>query len=357
MALAALVASGCDGSPADGAPHAGPSQVVVQTIVAEPVNIPLLLSAVGTFESPQTTMVASEVSGVVTFLDIPEGKEVEQGRILARIDSRQAEAQLSVAAARYRNAKDTFDRLKRLQSDGLISRQELDDAASQLEQAAGALAESRTGVNLTEVDAPFSGQLGLREVSLGAFVDAGDPLVRLTQTHPLRLIFTVPERDASRLASGQKVLGIAGDCTARFETEVAIIDPTVEVSTRAIRVQATVANPERLLRAGMSARLSVEVGRRESAITVPHEAVVRRGTRKLLYVVGKDGEIKERDVALGQNFPESVEVRTGISAGESVVVAGQQKIRPGAVADPRPFEPVENPKLALGAPAEPACDL
>ncbi len=357
MAGAMCVLGGCDGTPADGSPHSGPSHVVVETLTVEPANIPILLSAVGAFESPQATMIASEVSGVVTFLDVPEGKEVEAGRVLARIDSRQAKAQLTVASARYKNARETFERLKSLQRDGLISEQELDDAASSLEQAAGELEESRTGVNLTEVDAPFTGQLGLREVSLGAFVNAGDPLVQLTQTNPLRLIFTVPERDASLLKGGQRIIGVAGDCTARFETEIGIIDPTVDASTRAVLVQATVANPERQLRAGMSARLSVEVGRREAALTVPHEAVVRRGTRQLLYVVVAEGEIEERAVELGQHFRATVEVRSGLAPGESVVVAGQQKIRPGSIADPRPYLPVENPKLALGLSTASGCDL
>ncbi len=357
MAAALCGGLGCDGSPADGSPHRGPSRVVVETITVDPANVPFLLTAVGTFESPQTTMIASEVSGLVTFLDIPEGREVEEGTVLARVDSRQAEAHLTVAAARYRNAKDTYTRLKSLQRDGLISRQELDDASSKLEQAAGELEESRTGVNLTEIDAPFTGQLGLRQVSLGAFVDAGEAIVRLTQTNPLRLTFTVPERDASRLAPGQKILGIAGDCTARFETEVSIIDPTVEASTRAIRAQATVVSSDRTLRPGMSARLSVEIGRRVAALTVPHQAVVRRGTRELIYVVSPDGEIEERSVDLGQHFSETVEVLSGINAGESIVVAGQQKIRPGAVADPRPYAPVKNPKLALGLPTTAGCDL
>jgi len=331
--------------------------VVVETVTVEPSSIPLLLSAVGTLESPQSTMLASEVSGIVTYLDIPEGSEVAEGRVLARVDSRQADAQLTSAVARYKNAKDTYERLQSLHRDGLISRQELDNAASAFEQETGALEQSRTSVQQTEVRAPFAGQLGLREISLGAFVNAGAPLVRLTQTDPLRLMFTLPERDAASVQPGQKIRGVAGDCTARFDTEVQIIDPSVDPTTRAIRAQATVANPDRQLRAGMSARLSLEIGSREAALTVPHEAVVRRGTVKLLYIVGPGGEIKEREVELGQNLLDSVEVRQGLRAGESVVVAGQQKIRPDSVADPRPYRPVDNPKLALGAPASLQCDL
>lgn len=331
--------------------------MVVETLTVEPTSIPLLLATVGSFESPQSTMVSSEVSGIVTFLDIPEGGEVPVGRILARVDSRQADAQLTGAVARYRNAKDTLERLQSLHNDGMVSRQELDDASSAYQQAAAELEESRTSVKQTVIRAPFSGQLGLREVSLGAFVAAGQPLVRLTQTDPLRLIFTLPERDAGRVVTGQKVHGVAGDCTARFETEVQIIDPTIDPSTRSIRAQATVDNGDRQLRAGMSARLTLEVGRRDGALTVPHEAVVRRGTAKLVYVVSPQGEIDEREVVLGQNLIDRVEVRSGVRAGEVIVVAGQQKIRPDSVADPRPYQPVENPKLVLGSPASLQCEL
>lgn len=357
IAISGHLIAGCDGTPADGAPHAERSRVVVETVTVEPSSIPLLLSAVGALESPQSTMLAAEVSGIVTLLDIPEGSEVDKGRVLARIDSRQADAQLTSALARYKNAKDTYDRLQSLHGDGLISRQELDDAQSAAEQAAGALEQSRTSVEQTEVRAPFAGQLGLREISLGAFVDAGAPLVQLTQTDPLRLTFTLPERDAASVRPGQVIRGVAGDCTARFETKVQIIDPSVDAATRAIRAQATVANPDRQLRAGMSARLSLEIGSRDAALVVPHEAVVRRGTVKLLYVVGAGGEIEEREVELGQNLLDSVEVRQGLRPGESVVVAGQQKIRPDSLADARPYKPVTNPKLALGAPASLQCDL
>jgi len=355
--LTFVAGGGCDGTPAGGTSHSGPRHVVVETVVLEPSSVPHLLPALGTLESPQMTALASEVSGVVTFLDIPEGTEVEKGRVLARVDSRQAQAQLSVAQSRYKNARETFERVEALQADGLISRQELDDAAAKLDQEAGALEESRTSLTQTEIRAPFTGQLGLRQVSLGAFVTAGQALVRLTQTDPLRLVFSVPERDAGSVRRGQKIRGIAGDCTQLFETEVGVIDPSIDAATRTVRVQATVGNPQRRLRAGMSARLALEIGRSEDALAVPQEAVIRRGTRKLLFILKPDGEFEERKIVLGQHFPDRIEVLSGVTAGETVVVAGQQRLAPGVVADPRPYEPIHNPKLALGFPHLPACAL
>ncbi len=357
LAVAAAVCASCDGSPAGGAPHSSSSPVVVETIALEPSELPRLLTAVGTLESPYSTMIAAEASGVVTFLDLPEGAEVEVGRVLARIDSRQEKAQLVVARSRVANAKATYERIRSLHQKNLVSHQELDDAAAALDQARGELEESKTSLNQTEVRAPFTGQLGLRDISVGAYVDQGDPLVRLTQVDPLRLVFTVPERDAGRVRVGQKIRGVAGDCTLEFESEIAVIDPSIDPSTRTVRVQARVRNPERLLRAGMSARLALEIGRSQRALSVPQEAVVRRGTRQLLFVLAADGKAEEREVVLGQHFPDRIEVVSGVQAGERVIVTGHQRLRPGSVTDPRPYEPVENPKLSLGFPHLPACTL
>ena len=357
IASTCLWTVGCQGTPAGGAPTSRAKKpVLVQTVSLKAGRMPRLLPAVGTLESPQTTAIASEVSGVVTFLDIPEGSEIEAGRVLARVDDRQAQAQLAVATARYKNASDTYDRLLALHASGLISRQELDDAASSRDQAAGELKESQTTLNQREVRAPFSGQLGLREISLGAFVDAGDSFVTLTQTDPLRLVFTLPERDATQVRPGQSIRGVAGDCTQRFETSVKIIDPSIDPRTRAIRAQASVDNPKRNLRAGMSARIVVQVGEEDAALTVPQEAVVRRGTRKMLFVVANGNEVEEREIEIGQHFAERVEVLSGVKAGETVVVAGHQRIRSGSTVEQQPYKAIKNPKLALGQPAL-TCDL
>jgi len=343
-----LLAGGCEQSTAGGAHRSELPPVAVQTLALQAERIPRLLTAVGALESPQTTWLSSDVEGIVTFLDIPEGQRVEKGRVLARVDDRRARAMMSVAEARHRNARDTFDRLRELHSQKLISKQELDDATAELRQAAGALDDARTTVGQAEIRAPFTGQLGLKRVSLGAYLAAGSPVVELTQTEPLRLVFGLPQREVAKLQLGQSVRGVAGDCTQRFQGVVAVVDPTVDAATRSVRVQAEVPNQDGSLRPGMSARVAVEVGAIEEAVTVPQEAVVRRGTKTLVYTVKEDGTATANEVALGQYFVDRVEVSQGLRPGDVVVVAGLQKLRGGARVEQQPFQRVDNPNLALG---------
>jgi membrane fusion protein (multidrug efflux system) len=255
---------------------------------------------------------------------------------------------LAVAEARHGNAKEKYDRVAKLQEDGLISRQELDDASAELKEAVGELNDAQTALRQTEVRAPFAGEVGLREISLGAYVSSGERIVQLTQTDPLRLVVGLPQRSVASLRVGQQVRGVAGDCTERFRGQLSVIDPTLDVATRSVRFQARIPNPEGQLRPGMSARVAVEIDQIENAITVPQEAVIRRGTKTLVYTVEDDGSVGTREIVLGQYFVDRVEVASGLRINEKVIVAGHQKLRPDSRIDPQPFERVSNANLQLG---------
>jgi len=348
LAASVLLVAGCEQSTAGGAHRSDPPPVTVQTITLQAERLPRLLTAVGALESPQTTRLSSDVEGIVTFLDIPEGQRVEKGRLLARVDDRRARAMLAVAEARHHNARDTFERLEQLHGQKLISKQELDDATAELRQAAGALDDAKTAVGQAEIRAPFTGQLGLKEVSLGAYLSQGAPVVELTQTDPLRLVFGLPQREVDKLALGQGVRGVAGDCTQSFHGVVTIVDPKVDAATRSVQVQAEVANADGILRPGMSARVAVEVGAIDDAVTVPQEAVVRRGTKTLVYTVKEDGTVAANEVKLGQYFVDRVEVVSGLRPGDVVVAAGLQKLHGGTRVEQQPYERIANPNLELG---------
>ena len=321
--------------------------VVVRAVTVAPAEIPRMLPAVGTIESPQDTEIAAEVEGKIVFLDIPEGEEVEAGYILARVDDRRAHAAVSVDEARYRNAKDTFDRLESLHAAEVVSKQELDDATQELDQAKGELDDARTTLRKTAIRAPFTGALGLCQVSLGTYVSDGDPVVQITQTHPLDLIFSLPQRNVAAAAIGQPVYGVAGACTERFTAGITVVDPSLDPATRAVRIEARVPNDTGRLRPGMSATVQVQVGMVDG-ITIPQEAVVRRGTKRFAYTLGEGGVVAQNEITLGEYFANQLQVTSGLTPGEVVVVSGQQKLRPGAIAIPEPYEPIENPHLDLG---------
>ncbi|MGI9592603.1 MAG: efflux RND transporter periplasmic adaptor subunit [Myxococcota bacterium] len=338
----------CDGS--DGAaPGSEQPPVPVLIAKAEPRTIPRTIPTVGAFDSPEMTTVASEIEGRVVALDVPEGRRVEQGHVLARLDDAEAKAALRVTRARLDNARDRLKRLERMREQSVSSEQAHDDARAEFDAATGARDEAQTRLEKTTIRAPFTGVLGLEQVNVGQYVDGGTPIVELTQVDPLEFVFAVPQRYAGDLALGQTVRGRIGRCGPRFEGTVDAIDPRVDETTRSVRLQASVPNSDGSLYPGMAASLELLVGEIADAIVVPQEAIVRQGTRHIVYSIADDDTAQQSTVELGQFFPAGVHVRSGIAPGARVVAAGQQKLRPGTPTEPSPFEQTRNPNLSLGS--------
>lgn len=347
LSALSLVFLACDAS--DGVPGAsGPPPTRVQVVTLEPQRLPRTISSVGSLESPDMTTVASEIRGRVVELDVPEGRRVEEGHILVQLDDAESGAALRRARARLTNARDRLRRLENLRKQSVSSEQAYEDAKSEFDAARASFDEEKTRLGKTTILAPFAGVLGLRQVNLGQFVDGGTPVVELTQVDPLELSFGIPQRYASQLALGQGVLGKVGRCGPEFEGTVDAIDPRVEPATRSVRLQASVPNPEGVLYPGMAVSLRLVVGEFTEALVVPQEAIVRQGTKYVVYTLDAENKAQQHTVTLGQFFADGVRVRTGLEPGARVVAAGQQKLRPGSVTEPLPFEPTENPNLELG---------
>jgi membrane fusion protein (multidrug efflux system) len=301
----------------------------------------------GSLQSPQSTQLAAERAGRLVFLDVPEGQEVKAGHVLARIDYEQAQAAVRVARARYQHAKETLARLQALPARA-TSQQALDDARAELEAATGQLEDAQVALRKTTITAPFTGVLSLRQVSLGAYLDAGDPIVRITQVRPLHLVFSLPQRYIPQVKLGQTVRGAVSNCEERFTARVSAIDPFIDPDTRSVKIQAIVPNEAGRLLPGMAADVRLEVEHIPDALLIPQEAVIRQGTKRLVYTVDPDGYVQSKEVILGLFFVKQVQVESGVHAGELVVAAGHQKLRPGAKVEPRPYEPVDNPNVDLG---------
>ena len=345
IASASLSACGNDSRPKAGGDR---PPVVVQVVTAMASELPRTLAAVGSLQSPETTVVASEIAGTTVAIDIPEGRHVMAGYLLARVDDAEARAALSVAHARLTNARARLERLRLLRASSVSSEQALDDAVAEFDGAQGEVDEAETRLRKTEIRAPFAGILGLRQVNQGQYLDPGAPIVEITQVDPLELEFGLPQRHASELELDQVVLGTVGQCGQRFEARVDAIEPRVDPTTRAVRLQATVPNPDGKLLPGMAVRVRLVVGAIPNAVVVPQEAIIRQGTKHRVYVVDEEGRARERDVTLGSFFVDGVHVRAGVDVGDTVIVAGHQKLRAGAPTSRKPYQPTQNPNLELG---------
>jgi len=406
--VAALAAAACDGEAPASSRERPPAVVEVVEMEARP--LPQVVAAVGSLESPDPTTIAAQIGGDLVSLEVPEGELVERGEVLARIDSRSYEAAVRVARARWRNARQRLERVRALREQDVSSEQALDDAVAEYEAAAGELEDARTRLSETEIRAPFRGILGLRRVSPGDYVVAGDPIVEITPDADLELRFTVPQRHAGLIAVGQSVHGQVGPCGPRFEGRVTAVDPRIDPRSRTLTVEGLVgsaasadgsppradgsspaadgsppdpaspsaapdgggssgsaasaagagpgarvegvraegARSDGRLAPGMGVRLRVLVGEWPEALVAPREAIVRQGTRTLVYVLDAEGRAQIREVALGAFFPNGVHVREGLEPGDRVVASGHQKLRPDAPTQPRPWEPTRNRNLDLG---------
>ena len=349
-----VLAAGCGESPA--AVPSGPPPAVVQVVTAEARLLPRTLSAVGSLDSPKAASIAAEIAGTVVTLDVPEGERVAVGHVLAKLDDAAARAALQVAEARRENARDRLARQEPLFQQGVASKQALDDARAELRAAEGEFQEAWTRLDKHTIRTPYAGEVGLRQVNIGQYVTAGQPIVEITITEGLELRFHLPQQDLPLVAVGQPVHGVVGRCEARFEAKVSALDPRVDEGTRMFRVQAAVANGAASLHPGMAVRLRLLVEQVPDAVLLPQEAVVRQGTRYVVCALDAEGRAQPRPVELGEFFVDGVHVLSGVAPGERVVASGQQKLQPGAPVDPRPWEATRNPNVELGRFGPADCD-
>ncbi len=337
MALVGLVAvAGCSRKAKDGAASGGggrPSMPPMPVETAEVKTGTLVdqFTVVGSLDAKDAITVVSEINGTVVALPFHEGQSIEKGGLIVQLDDDELKAQLDRAIAVRDQRQSSYDRTKAVVDQAAGAAQDLDDAAAALKVAEADRALAQTLLDKTRIIAPFGGIAGIRRVSLGTYATAGMPITDLVRVDELRVDFTAPERLLGKLRRGAEVTVT----TTAYPSHVVkgtidIIDPRINADTRSAHIVARIANPDLLLRPGMSATITVVLSSLANALTVPSEAVILQGGKTMVYVVQADSTVAPRPVTLGLRQPETVEVVSGLEAGERVVRAGHQKIFPGA---------------------------
>jgi membrane fusion protein (multidrug efflux system) len=297
------------------------------------------VSAVGTLRADEAVSVRPEIAGRIAEIRFSEGQSVPRGALLATLDATEVKAQLEAARAQAKLDAQRLERAEDLHRKSFISAQALDEARSNAARSAALVREIEARLAKTEMRAPFAGVIGLRQVSEGAVVVAGTEIARLEKIDQLKLDFRVPEAYVARLRPGQPVrLAVDAWPGQAFGGTVYALEPAVDEGTRTALVRARVANPERKLRPGMFARVTLELGTRERAIWIPESAVVPRGQEAFVYRVA-DGRADWVRVQLGLRRPGEVEVLAGLAPGDLVVTEGTLRIFPGAAVTLLPEKP------------------
>ena len=320
-----------------------PPPEAVTTIVARQAEWPATLNAIGTVVPMRGVTVAADLPGIVEKIAFDSGKWVKEGEVLVQLDTRQEQAQLAEAEAQLELTRANYARMQELAKQGIISRMDWDKTASDQHAAEAKVAEMRATIARKTIRAPFSGVLGLRQVNLGQYLQGGSPIVPLQTVDPIYVNFSVPQQDIGHVRIGQVVNATANQVAGtHFTGKVTAIDAVVDEATRNVQVQASFANAQGRLRAGMFVDTTLELGGSDTVVSLPTSSINYAPYGDSVFVVselkGPTGQsyqgVKQQFVKLGQQRGDQVAILTGVKAGDEVVTSGAFKLRNGAAVQP-----------------------
>lgn len=288
------------------------------------------VTAVGTLISNESVIVRSEIAGRIKEIYFEEGKEVQKGDKLFALDDSVYQAELSEAEAKLKLAERNSARTEELFANKIATARSRDEATSLLEIGKAAIELARVRVDKAVIKAPFDGLMGLRKVSVGDYITAGEDLVNLENINPIKVDFRVAEKFLPAVRSGQSIaIRVDAFPDRAFKGQVYAIDPKLDALGRSILIRAKVANDDEQLRPGLFARVTLTLELKPNALTIPEQAIVPRGSDQFVYKV-VDGKAAQIKVQTGIRRDGKVEIVSGLSDGDVVVTAGQLKIRDGA---------------------------
>jgi membrane fusion protein, multidrug efflux system len=334
-----------------------PPPVAVTIAEAKSEVIPNLLTAVGDLASVHQVNVTSDVSGRITEILFQAGANVKAGTPLLQLFDGPEQADLASFKAQSTMAQLSLERAKQLAARQFGAQVTVDQAQSLFDQANAGIAKTQAIISQKLVRAPFDGELGVRKVEVGQYLTAGTQIVSLTDLSELYANFTITEKDSGQLKVGQIVrIKVDAYPGRTFEGKITTIEPQIATDTRNIRVQATIANPERILKPGMFATTTVVLPDKPPVITVPETAVDYTLYGDSVYLIS---EKKEEDgktsltatrsfVQTGNRIEGRAEVLKGLKPGDRVVAVGQLKLQSGSAVtistDPAPPIPAQPPR-------------
>jgi len=334
--------------------------VRVQAAEATTRTMAETVRGIGTLRALNTVEIRPEIAARITGITFEEGSEVDAGELLFELDTRMLEgeltsqqAALAAARARLANAERELARIEELFGQRVATEDARDQAATELEASQAEVDRLESEVRLAEerladarIQAPYRGWISEALVDVGDFVQAGELLATLYQTDALEIEFTLPERYAGRIRTGQDVtLTVSAYPERAFTATTVFVSPSVDDRARDFLVKARLDNPQALLKPGTFATAVLTVREREDALVIPEEALIATREGYMVFVVGEDATALRRPVEIGLRNPGLVQITSGLAAGEKVVRTGHLR-----VADGSPLEIVDSPGIAEAAP-------
>ena len=312
------------------APGGKPQGPPVKVVMVRESAVTDDVTAVGSLLAEESVVIRPEIAGRIVKIHFVEGESINAGAPLVSMDTSDLRAKLAANEADVTVNRQRFERAKNMAGQKFVSQQAVDEANSNLSRAIALKQETLAQLAKAEIRAPFKGMLGLRKVSTGAYLKAGEDIVNLEDIGSLKLDFRVPEAFLSKIAKGQDV-NVRVDAFPKetFSGKIFAIEPAIDAQTRTVLLRARIPNAEAKLMPGLFARVNLILERRGTALVVPEEAIVPKGNESLVVKV-VDGKAEFVPVKIGRRRPGEVEIVEGLKVNDTVVTDGQIKLQPGA---------------------------
>ncbi|MBN1380076.1 MAG: efflux RND transporter periplasmic adaptor subunit [Deltaproteobacteria bacterium] len=301
------------------------------------------VESVGTLKPYEEVIVSSELNSILKNVNVAEGSAVTRGMILAeledteyRLDVERVKAALRQALAALDNLKREYQRKEALFKEELVTKQQFDDLSARRVLAEGEVDRAKVALSLaeermakTKIYSPLNGNVKDKKVTTGDYVRNGTPIFSIVKSNPLKLNFSVTEKDVSRLQIGQDVIfKVDAFPDIKFKGKLSTIYPTVDERTRTLQVEAIIENPKRQLKPGFFARVVLYTGPPKEIIAIPITAILYDNEMTKAFTV-ENNVAKENNIEIGNQHDEWVEIIKGLTAGEQLVVVGQHNLAGG----------------------------
>lgn len=288
------------------------------------------LSAVGTLEAHENIIVRPEQNGLITRILFNESHTVKKGDILFELNADSYRAEVAQAKARVSLSMNEFKRAEKLLKKHVGSENNRDTTLAQLRVDEAQLEVAKTLLNKMTIKAPFDGIIGLRNVSPGDYVTAGQDLVALTDVSQMKVEFSLPETVLSQIKTGQTVsLNVAAYPATAFSGEIYAISPVVDSRSHNIKIKARVNNESGQLRPGLFSKISILLGSEADALFVPEESIIPKNGAFLVMRMDENNSVAMVPVTLGVRQKDQVQILSGLKVDDIIVTAGHLKLRPG----------------------------
>jgi len=306
----------------------GDAPTGVNATVLRPGVVTERLRTSGTLRADESVELTAEAGGKITDIRFEEGSRVQKGDLLVQINDAELQAEKKRLEHQLQLATDRAERQKRLLAEGGVSQETYDATVNEVEVLKADLALVEAQIEKKKVRAPFSGVVGLRQVSEGAYVTPQTAISTLQRINPIKVDFSVSEQYASLVGPGQEIAFTVRSMDRRQEGTVYATSSQINPNTRTLQLRARAPNPDGALRPGMFAEVTVTLGTIDDATVVPSFAVVPTLDGQRVFLV-ENGKAQPRNVSVGTRTDSTVQVTKGLALGDTVITSGIQDLRAG----------------------------